>query len=214
MAQNDKQPTLKIASVAFLGVVLLAGCGAPPLQTSDLTETHFRETATVKDDDLENVATISTVYGWQSQPGIIAGRLSDTYLRAFIDKKSGHTEFQVYTWLRYPGDWRDYQQVNYQTVNGLRTAALTTIGHTGVDCSLHAVGCIYMDQLGFDISERDLRQLHSAYGSMPSHPWRFKLKAVNGADFDAEITIAEIGGLLSKVDEYRNAKHLAQRGGQ
>lgn len=195
-------------AVASIGIIALAGCAPPPLKTSDLTEDHFRRTATVTDGDLETAAIISTLYGWQPNPNLLVGRVSDTYLRAFIDKKSGATQFQVYTWIRYPGDWRDYRQSNYQTADGLKVAAVTNLGQVNVDCSLRAVGCVYLDQLGFTITESDLRKLRSTYSATPSFIWRYKLKARNGPDYDGEITVAEIGGLLARVDQYRREKNM------
>ncbi|MDN7533839.1 hypothetical protein [Burkholderia orbicola] len=195
-------------AVVSIGILALAGCAPPPLKTSELTEDHFRRTATVTDGDLETAATISTLYGWQPDSNLLVGRVSDTYLRAFIDKKSGATLFQVYTWLRYPGDWRDYRQSNYLTVDGLKTAAVTNLGQANVDCSLRAVGCIYLDQLGFTVTESDLRRLRAVHGATPSFVWRFKLKARNGPDCDGELSVAEIGGLLARVDQYRHEKNM------
>jgi len=79
--------------------VALAGSGVaygadPPLLS--LTMEHFRDTATVKDDALGTVATISTQNGYQEKRGLLRIVWNDTFLRGFIDKATGRRTFQVY----------------------------------------------------------------------------------------------------------------------
>lgn len=201
-----------IAAVALLcGLGALSGCVTQPVQPENtaLTAVHFMDTASVKDDDLETTAMITTENGWKPAPNFLFGRIHDVFLRAFVDKKTGLTMYQVYTWLRYPGDsWRTYSIANYESAGGVKSTKIDSIGRPGVDCSMKSIGCIYTEHIGFEVPESTLRQWVESYKEKPIAPWRFRLKPRSGSEYDGELSTAEISGLLAKVDEYRLSKGL------
>lgn len=205
----------KFFPLATLGMALatLSGCAVQPVQPAkaELTATHFMNTASLKDDDMEAAAMITTEKGWSFEPNLLFGRIHDIYLRAFIDKKTGLSVYQVYTWLRYPGNgWRHYSSVNYETAEGLKTAAILPLGSPQVDCSMRSIGCVYTEHMGFNVAEPLLRQWAATHASSPTAPWRFRIKPKSGDEYNGEVTTAEISGLLAKVDEYRLRKGLAK----
>lgn len=84
-----------------------------------MTPDQFAAAADVKDDALETVATISTMRGWQQHDGLLRIVNDDGFFRAFIDKTSGETRFQVYHMVRYTEQHRArFEVVNYETPDG------------------------------------------------------------------------------------------------
>jgi hypothetical protein len=173
-----------------------------------LTPEHFAETAEIKDDDLETVATISTLPGYQRKRGLMKVLWDDNFLRAFIDKSTGKTTFQVYQIIPYSGRFRRYQTVNFETPAGPRSIPATTIDQSVDGCSRY--GCSYTEHVGFDVDEDVLRAAAAAYRPGVAAAWRFKFKAQSGDEWQDGILGAEIVGLLTVVDAYRSRFHSAQ----
>lgn len=208
-----KLPRWLIAAVLF---PVLAGCASTGSTRAQDTydAAHFQRTVTVKDDSLEPVATISTEYGWQPAPNFLVGPVHDTFFRAFVDKKSGETAIQVYSWVRYPGEvWRGYYQANFESLSGLQSVSVVKPGQPNADCSSRTLGCVYLETIGFDVPEQTLRDI-AAQQKPDSTFWRFRLKARTGADYNGLITFAEIRGLLAKLDSYRADMNSLEKPGK
>ena len=135
----------------------------------------------------------------------------DNFLRAFVDKKTGETRYQVYNVIYYKSSsWRFYYQANYETPNGPKTCQLTIISHD-VDCTGSKYGgCTYNEHVAFLVEEELLRTIAEKYKTswQPGikAAWRYKLKAKAGSDYQDGILPAEIVGLLERVDEYKKSK--------
>src|SRR5216684_5684218 len=86
-----------------------------------LTMEHFRDTATVKDDPVAAVTTISTENGYVEHRGLMRMVWNDEYLTSVIDEKTGQKSFQVYAWIIYGGRWRAYETASYQTPSGQKS---------------------------------------------------------------------------------------------
>jgi hypothetical protein len=187
---------------------MLLSLAADPAHAKDpallsLTMEHFRDTATVKEDSLGTMTTISTEDGFVERKGLMGMVWNDEYLRGVVDKKTDQKTFQVYTLITYRGNWRFYQSANYQTSGGSRSVPLAQIGKESDNC---AVGeCIYTERLAFTIDENLLRQLASE--NTPGKPtlWRYKLAAKQGPEYVGGISSAEIAGFLARVDDYSHA---------
>jgi hypothetical protein len=167
-----------------------------------LTLEHFRDTATVKDDPVDAITTISTENGYAEHKGPMRMVWNDEYLRTVIDKKTGRKSFQVYAWTIYSGRWRSYESANYQTPTGPKSVPVIQIGKEMANC---AVGdCLYTERVAFPVDEELLREL--AAGNVPVKPtiWAYKFIAKTGPDLAGGLSSAEIAGLLSNVDEYTN----------
>lgn len=197
----------RFAVTAAVALALL-GLAAGPAQAKDpallsLSMEHFRDTATVKEDPLGAMATISTENGFVERKGLMGMVWNDEYLKGVIDEKTDQKSFQVYSMITYRGNWRFYQSASYQTPAGPRSVPLVQIGKESDNC---AVGeCIYTERIAFSIDEGLLRQLAS--DNAPGKPtlWRFKLIAKQGPEYVGGISSAEIAGFLARVDDYNHA---------
>ena len=161
---------------------------------------------------LEVVATLTTEPGFQWKQGLLKMVNADVFIRAFIDKSSGQTKFQVYYFVRYASSsWAMLERVNYEAIDGLKSDELTVISRDVESCS-SIVGCIHSETVAFNVSENILRVVADRYvpGSTieNSNEWKFRLKGKSGDDVDMGIVPAEVKGLLMAVDAYKAAKGL------
>lgn len=173
-----------------------------------LTPDHFRSTAKVSDDSLDTTATITTEAGFQDKRGLLGIVWNDNFLRAFVDKKTGTATFQVYQRIAYSGDWRFYQQVNYETPDGPEAAEVTSIARDVIGCSAYG-GCTHDEAFGFEVPETLLRRIATLYQPGAALGWRFKYKAKAGDDWQDGMLPAEIVGMLQVVDAYRREHGLS-----
>ena len=195
-------------SIAALVPLIALGFAANSANAKDpallsLTMEHFRDTATVKDDPVDAITTISTENGYAEHTGPMRMVWNDEYLTSAIDKKTGQKSFQVYAWTIYSGRLRSYESVNYQTPAGPKSVPAIQIGKETANC---AVGdCLYTERVAFPVDEDLLRQL--AAGNVSGKPtiWAYRLTAKSGPDYAGGLSSAEIAGLLAKIDEYTNA---------
>jgi hypothetical protein len=173
-----------------------------------LTLEHFRDTASVTDDPVDGVTTISTEKGFAEHHGPMRTVWNDEYLTGVIDKKTGQRSFQVHAWITYRGNWRFYHTANYQTVAGAKSVAAAQTGKEMENCA--AGDCMYTERLAFPIDEELLRQLAAA--SAPGKPtiWAYKFISKSGPDFTGGLSSAEIAGILAKVDEFTNTLPAAK----
>ena len=193
--------------IAALAPLIALGFTAGTAQAKDpellsLTMEHFRDTATVKDDPVDAVTTISTEKGFAEHRGPMRTVWNDEYLTGVIDKKTGQRSFQVHAWVVYRGNWRFYETANYQTTAGGKSVPAAQTGKEMDNCA--AGDCMYTERLAFPVDEELLRQLAAA--NAPGKPtiWAYKFTSKSGPDYAGGLSSAEIAGLLAKVDEVTN----------
>lgn len=179
-----------------------------------LTKEHFKSVATVMDDPLDTVATITTANGFQETHGLLGIVWDDNFLRSFVDKKTGKTSFQLYQVLRYQGSgWNFYQTVNFESPSGPQSKPVTVISRD-VDCAgSRYSGCTYTEHVAFNADESLLQAIATNYLPEKRVVWKFKFMAQSGQVHNDGMSSAEITGLLEKVDEYRNSKGYGKIGG-
>jgi len=175
-----------------------------------LTSDHFKNTARVKDDSLDTIATISTANGFQEIPEQLGTVCNDNFLRAFIDKKSGKKSFQVYQ-IVYTQDnnkvgWSFFQSVNFETPSGPSSKPVRNI-KTDIECK-GSLGCLYVEHIAFDVDETLLRTIANQYTPGQQLAWKFRLNSKSGKSYNDAILPAEIAGLLDRVDEYVSSHGL------
>ena len=200
------KPLMALASLS--GLVALAGIAVakdPPILS--LSMEHFRDTATLKDDALDTTATITTEPGFIEHQGLLRFVTHDTFLRGFINKKTGEATTQVYEWITYDGDWRFYETANFSTLNGPVSAPATQIDKQVDACS--TLSCTHTEHVAFTIPEAYLRALAAAY--VPGKPaiWLYKFIPKAGPDFTDGLSNAEVAGFIAKIDDYTAAHRLA-----
>jgi hypothetical protein len=171
-----------------------------------MTPAEFQASATLKDDYLETAATITTQNGWQERQGLLKIVNNDAYFRAFIDKRTGQTKFQVYEYVTYVGDWAFFNAVNYETENGPVSTELDVLGRDVGTCSKWLGGCEHTETVAFAVDEDLLRSIASRYVPGAKAGWHYRLKAKSGVQRDEVFVAAEVGGLLAAVDAYK-AQH-------
>lgn len=167
-----------------------------------MTPTDFQQKASIKDDSLETIAQISTEPGFKEKQGLLRIIWDDNFLRAFIDKETGTTYFQVYQYISYQGDWRFYHTVNFETLAGPKSAEVDVIKREVESCS-GSDGCILGEHLGFEVSGELLQSIASVYNPGSTSAWLFKFKSKSGKEFKTGIVPAEVIGFLAAVDDYR-----------
>jgi hypothetical protein len=165
---------------------------------------HFDRTASVEDGDLDVTATISTAEGFRYRGGFTERVRSDNFLRAIIDKQSGATQIQLYQTIIYTGPWRQFRTANVQFPDGLRSVPLINIAGDVPTCAGGI--CVHEDHVAFEISEEELRRLVAGADRDVSRLWRFKFNATSGEDWEDNMSVAEIAGLLGRLDRYRSAR--------
>jgi hypothetical protein len=197
-----KNPMAALAPLIVLALTANTTYAKEPAVLS-LTMEHFRDTATVKDDPVSAITTISTENGFAERKGPMRMVWNDEYLRSVIDNKTGQKSFQVYAWTIYSGRLRSYETADYQTATGPKSVPAIQLGKEMANC---AVGdCMYTERVAFPVDEELLRQL--AASNVPGKPtiWAYKFIAKTGPDYAGGLSSAEVAGLLAKVDEYTNA---------
>ena len=199
--------------IEALALLIVLGFTANTAHAKDpallsLTMEHFRDTATVKDDPVAAVTTISTENGYVEHRGLMRMVWNDEYLTSVIDKKTGQRSFQVYAWVIYRGSWRFYETANYQTTTGPKSVPATQVAKETENCA--AGDCVFTERLSFPVDEELLRELAAA--NAPGKPaiWAYKFTAKSGADYTGGLSSAEIAGLLAKVDEFSNSLPAAK----
>ena len=179
----------------------------PDRQTRQLfamTPSDFQRVVDLKDDSLEPIAVLTTMQGFQKKAGLLGVVYSDSFLRAFVNKDTGATTFQVFVYMSYDAEWQFFQSVNFRTQSGLHSAVLTVIGRDVLSCN--SIGCLHVEKVGFGLTENDVRWIANQYDPQTPNPWQFRLKAKSGNDPTGNLMPAEFAGILAAVESYRQ-KH-------
>jgi hypothetical protein len=174
-----------------------------------LTPSEFQTTATIRDGDLDTVATIETAKGFVSKVSARPVIKADNFLRAAIDKTTGLTVYVLYQSIEFvglPSGFRDYSRVTYQSAAGLKSAALTSISHDVEMCSGITGLCVYREDFTVALDEDALRWI----ATLPVGTfWRFKFTGKSdGSDWEDQLTPAEAAGLQAAVSAYKTGHQL------
>ena len=176
-------------------------------QLQALTPEGVAEQILIEDDDLEVIATLTTLDAWQSNGRFTDQVKSDNFLRAFVNKATGATSFQLYQIVTYSDDWRRFATVNYITSNGPKTAELDQIAAETIAC--YAEICTHRETVGFMVPREVLEEVASTYTPSNSPFWRFRFKARSGFDWEDRMSPAEAAGMLLAADRF-NAQRSEQ----
>lgn len=175
-----------------------------------LTPADFKNSALHNENDLDVVATITTEKGFQERRSLLNLVWEDTFLRAFINKKTGQTTYQVYSTIRHSGDWRYYETVNYTLPDGtIAVAPLINIARNVGYCSASS-SCDLTEVVAFDVPETLLHKVAELYKAEDKTGWKFKYNAKSGPQYMETITGAEVVGMLQAVDEYKKLKNVPE----
>jgi hypothetical protein len=186
---------------------VFTGCITVP-QQQPLDKQHFKETVTINDFAAEKVIIFSTINGVQ-QPGTHEVVGDDNFLRGFLDKQTNKKVYQVYNVIYYAqsgsqSGWKQFKQARYQTKVGQELVAAEVIKKQE-DCSaLPRYGqCLYSEQVIFELDDNQVRELAKSYSTSKNDPyWQYELIPTSGTNYPDKLLLAEIAGLVDKMDEY------------
>jgi hypothetical protein len=172
-----------------------------------LDKQHFKETVTINDFAAEKVIIFSTINGLQ-QPGTHEVVGDDNFLRGFLDKQTNKKVYQVYNVIYYAqsgsqSGWKQFKQARYQTKAGQALVTAEVIKKQE-DCSaLPRYGqCLYSEQVIFELDDNQVRDLAKSYSTSTDPYWQYELIPTSGTNYPDKLLLAEIAGLVDKMDEY------------
>jgi hypothetical protein len=174
-----------------------------------LTPEHFEKGATIKDDSMEEVAEDTTEPGFKINRGLLGMVNDDNFFRAFINKKTGETSYQLYQYITYVGDWAFFETANYEGRTEVETTPLDVIDREVGTCS-QMLGCFKREVVAFDVDERVLRRVAAGYdpSGKGTTGWKFRLKAKTGIQRDEGMSPAEAAGILNAVAAYKRSRGM------
>jgi hypothetical protein len=196
--------------LVFVAALALCGCASgDSFETLvSMTPEHFRDTAQILDDQLETTAIISMEPGFHARHNLAVDRLvCDAYLRAFVEKQSGATTYQLYVDASYSGhDRRLYNTIVYRTPQGIQSAPVIVISRDRANCRKD--DCMHRDVVAFDMPEAMLREIAATYTPNVRNGWLFKIKGkFLDTDIEDVIMPSEAAGLLMAVKAYKASLH-------
>lgn len=154
--------------------------------------------------DIDAVRSKSTVTGfgpldvteWVSTEGFYKTSPSDRFMRASIDRKTGHVTYQLYLSYGHGRDWFIPSTLNYEADGGPKQAVMSRVG-SDVNCSRY--GCFYTEDTVTSFDRADLEWV--AKGAKPGgESWNLKMygRYTDGIDF--MVLKTEVAALLAMVD--------------
>jgi hypothetical protein len=139
-------------AVIMVGAIIISGCVSTRRATKkellNLDVQHFTDTTIVADVLSNTVAEFSTLNGYRPKKFIGIGWL-DSFLKGYLNKKTGKRYYQVYQFVSYQGrGWRLYNRVDFETPEGKKSKPLTRYHGELMNCSSPR-GCTYEEHVQF-----------------------------------------------------------------
>jgi hypothetical protein len=150
----------------------------------------------ITDDPLDTMVRITTEPFYTHRDRTFGGVPGDSYLRAFVDRKSGEVIYQLYFWIRL-SDWQHLRTVSYETPEGpVSVAARTTDGQV-TSCGRY--GCRLIETVIVDLPEKVLRSVSASAAAGSGEVWRFKVSGRYGEN-TSEMLKTEMAAILLAAD--------------
>lgn len=165
-----------------------------------LTPESVAAAASVKDEDMEPMVTISTDQAFKWKGGFTDNVRSDNYVRAFIDRSGDGAVYQVVQSVTYLYERRRFNGVNVLLPSGLKTLELTVIAED-LNCSIGV--CVYTDYVGFRLTEEEVESIADLYKSNPTASLKMRFKSASSLDWNDDIAAVEFLGLQKAVSSWR-----------
>jgi len=174
------------------------------------TPEQIADRATVRNDPLDTVISISTEPFFQERQGLLRVVNSDKFMRAFIDKRTLQVRYQLYLWARYSGSRAlSFNRLNYEAQDGPAEAELHQIDVRVEGCSRY-IGCTYLEQIAADIPEETLRWAAASARPGADQSWSVRIFARAGQAVNAGILRTEVAGILIAVERQLTALRAAR----
>jgi hypothetical protein len=218
--QNERNNMKKITFI-ITAIIILSGCVVTPPNGVLLDIEYFKENVIIYDKASNATVTFSTIKGFQKRHGLHKVVLNDNFLRGFINKKTGKKTYQVYNVINYGASgsgsrWKHFNQANYQRfrLGGMKFISATTIKKEEDCTALPLYGkCLYTEHVVFKVDEELLKNIANSYTPrVPTESvWQYKLIPILGQNYEGKLFVAEIRGLLERMDKYINTMTTEQK---
>lgn len=156
----------------------------------------------VEGDSLDPRITIST-YGVTAvtSKGLLASTTAEnSFMRAFIDRKTGDVSAQIYQSTSYGGrGFNTFSRATYEVPAGVEEVEVTQVG-TDVSCSRY--GCTHYADVVFPVKLATLKAAAAGYD--PSNPrigLKYRIFGQSGANIDDAVPINEIVAFVNVIDQ-------------
>lgn len=194
----------------------LVGCAsAPPapqaIDPLSLDKRHFYSTVTIDDDAFATAARFDTDKGHKPARGAFSEDETDAFVRAVVDKKSGHTGFLLYQLITYRDyQWHFYNGASYLGPDGQPVNARFSQIHRDVNCrGGRGTGCFYREHVAFEMPHELMREIAARYDAGDRGPFRYKFTSRHAShSLEGSLAHAEIAGLWERVRDYRQGLGL------
>lgn len=154
----------------------------------------------VKGDNLDPAITISSYGVTQiTNKGLVTSTSRETsFLRAFIDKKSGTISAQIYHVAYYGGrNWNFFTRATYETDSGPTEVDVVRIDS---DVSCFRYGCSYVEDIGVPVEFAALEQAASHFDpAKPMAGLHYRIFAKSGVTVDEVIPGNELVAFVNVV---------------
>ncbi len=197
---------MRLPIIAAALVLAPASASAQKLTKADLaaiaaTPAQVAAMVTVKNDPLDHAIQVSSEPFFVVKSGLLRMTSGDKFMRAFVDKRTGATEYQFYLWTNYSGDWQFFDRLNYESSSGPVSAEVHKVASKVLGCTRY--GCTLQEHIAADIPESVLRQV--AMGASPGADvtWKVRVYGRSTEGVTTGILKTEVAGFLMAVDKVR-----------
>ena len=101
-------------------------------------------------------------------------------------------------------NWKQFKQARYQTKIGQELVTAEVIKKQE-DCSALSIygQCLYSEHVVFELDDNQVRELLKSYSNPTAESvWPYELLPTLGTSYSDKLLLAEIAGLVAKMDEY------------
>lgn len=159
---------------------------------------------TVKGDSLDPRIEVHTkgVTALVSKGLLASTTTENSFLRAFIDRKTGDVSAQVYHYATDSGrSAPSFRRATYETPDGIREVEADRVGF---DVSCARYGCTYYEDVIFPINFATLEAAAKLYdASRPANGIEYRLFGQSGVTVDEGLPVNEIAAFVAVVNRER-----------
>ena len=182
-----------------------------PTALARLSPADFASKVRVIDDPLEPAIILSTVEAYKRGRSIKGADADDVHLRVVVDRATRRVSWQVWHDLSHAGNRRDLSSVHYLTGGALERSEVMALENWLDQCPpTDGIGsCNQFIRVAFELPERTIREIASAYRPGERTPWRMRFKDKNGRDITGGLAPAEVAGLVDALETWQrtNREH-------
>lgn len=206
MAIHRSLSVIALAALAFPAAALAVD--SLPRSLAELSSGDFASRVEVTDDPSGAAVVLSTREGYSRARAVKGAHANDIHLRAVVDRNSGRATWQVWHELVTVRGHEGITAVHYMLGGKSRTARPLKAEYWLDDCPpADGLGaCNRFTRVGFELPERAVREIASAYERGSRRPWKFRFQDASGRDVTSGIAPAEAAGLVRALDTWRRER--------